>query len=408
MAPPDTKDVMRHPRSIALACALSIAFGSASRAEAAFPGKNGAIAYEHGRDIWTINPDGTGAVQLTATPGTFESDPAWSPDGKKIAFTSVLDAPGGNSQVWVMNADGSQAHPITTTGGGSPAWSPEGTRIAYVAGGSRFDVHMVDFDGTHDVNLTAHLDVTGVMQPSWSPDGTRLAVNATTPGYGMWGIAAFNLATRTLAPLAMTTTWNPGNPTWSPDGRTIALDAMNDGRGYLMNADGTNLHAAFGAAASEALASPAFSPDGNRLAWNFQGGEGAATWVVLSTPDGGNPAPLVRGLHPDWQPIPTGLKLFGTAAADTLHGAAGNDLLAGMGGNDVLLGRMGNDWLFGNAGNDVVLGGLGQDALFGGPGTDVLAAQDGASDLVDCGPGNDTAWVDASDTVTGCETTHGP
>ena len=93
---------------------------------------------------------------------------------------------------------------------------------------------------------------------------------------------------------------------------------------------------------------------------------------------------------------------------DHARGGPGNDTLAGGDGNDRLRGRHGNDRLSGDAGNDRLWGGRGTDSLSGGEGDDVLhaLANDDVVDTLDCGPGNDTVWLNAneSDTHTGCET----
>jgi hypothetical protein len=93
----------------------------------------------------------------------------------------------------------------------------------------------------------------------------------------------------------------------------------------------------------------------------------------------------------------------GSAHADRMTGTPFDDLLYGLGGNDVLSGGGGNDILYGGRGNDTVNGGPGHDRLFGGPGRDTLSARDGLRDSVDCGPGRDTATIDRSDRVSGCE-----
>lgn len=93
----------------------------------------------------------------------------------------------------------------------------------------------------------------------------------------------------------------------------------------------------------------------------------------------------------------------GTAKADRITGTAANDVLYGLGGADVLLGLNGNDVLSGGRGDDRLDGGPGRDRLFGGPGNDTLRARDGTRDVVDCGPGRDTAVVDRVDRVSGCE-----
>ncbi len=78
-----------------------------------------------------MNADGLGQTRLTTNPAG-DGEPAWSPDGTKIAFTSDRD---GNSQIYVMNAaDGSGQTNLTNNAAfivGTPAWSPDGTKIAF-------------------------------------------------------------------------------------------------------------------------------------------------------------------------------------------------------------------------------------------------------------------------------------
>jgi Tol biopolymer transport system component len=84
-------------------------------------------------DIWSMNGDGSGAVNLTNTTGAGEQAPAFSPDGKLIAFTRT--EPGLQSQIWVMNADGSGGSRLTqpTTGltNFEPDFSPDGQFITF-------------------------------------------------------------------------------------------------------------------------------------------------------------------------------------------------------------------------------------------------------------------------------------
>lgn len=97
--------------------------------------------------------------------------------------------------------------------------------------------------------------------------------------------------------------------------------------------------------------------------------------------------------------------LWGTSSADVMDGKAGNDTLHGRAGNDVLYGNRGddtlhgggNDVLYGADGADSIWGGLGSDVEYGGPGDDSLhsLANDNAVDILDCGPGNDTAYVNS-------------
>ena len=115
----------------------------------------------------------------------------------------------------------------------------------------------------------------------------------------------------------------------------------------------------------------------------------------------------------------------GTDGPDQLNGTAGSDLIYARGGNDIVHARDGNDVVFGGQGNDVIRGGHGNDVLYGGPGDDVMwpgagvdvqyggrgndvlhaLANDNQPDVIDCGPGFDTAVVLAHDPVRlhGCE-----
>jgi Ca2+-binding RTX toxin-like protein len=99
--------------------------------------------------------------------------------------------------------------------------------------------------------------------------------------------------------------------------------------------------------------------------------------------------------------------IYGTPGADTLAGTTGGDVIYARGGNDVVRGRAGNDVLYGGAGNDVMWPGAGVDVQYGGAGNDVLhaLANDNQPDILDCGPGDDTAIVIEHDPARfrGCE-----
>jgi len=99
--------------------------------------------------------------------------------------------------------------------------------------------------------------------------------------------------------------------------------------------------------------------------------------------------------------------IYGTAGADTLAGTTGADVIYARAGGDTVRGRAGNDVLYGGAGNDVMWPGSGVDVQYGGTGNDGLhaLANDNQPDILDCGPGFDTAIVIEHDPARfrGCE-----
>jgi Tol biopolymer transport system component len=110
-------------------------------------------------DIFTMNHDGTNVTQLTFD-SELDDQPAWSPDGTRIAFRSNRTLADGN--IWVMNANGSNQANLTpdplpaTIDNRRPAWSPEGTRIAFGSNeGGTFDIWTMKADGSEP---PAHLE----------------------------------------------------------------------------------------------------------------------------------------------------------------------------------------------------------------------------------------------------------
>jgi len=125
--------------------------------------------------IYMVNSDGTGLTRLTwGEPplGPLDLEPAWSPDGTKIAFSSASG--GYRWGICLMDPDGSDIVRLTDGLDWSPAWSPDGKRIAFVRGkGGVGDIYVMDADGTNIIRLTS--GPAKYAQPSWSPDGEKIA-----------------------------------------------------------------------------------------------------------------------------------------------------------------------------------------------------------------------------------------
>lgn len=95
--------------------------------------------------IWVAGIDGTNKKQLTYF-GVVNRDPAWMPNGSKIAFSSKEE--GKSPQIWVMDSEGQKFEKLTREGGDMPCWSPDGTKIAYT--NTRYgQIWVMNADGTN-------------------------------------------------------------------------------------------------------------------------------------------------------------------------------------------------------------------------------------------------------------------
>lgn len=245
----------------------------------ALDGANASIGVPN---VWVVNSDGSAAAPLTKLTASMASSvlPAWSPDGTRIAFVSARALNGTNSaiavrNVWIMNADGSNQHPLTqlsAAGSSDIAWSPDGARIAFVstrsldgtdAVGNAANVWVMNADGSGATPLTRLTSLYNMTTeaPEWSPDGKRIlyvssrAVDGSDNGGSVMNIWIMNADGSGSRPLTTLTAATNYQPSWSSDGGRIVFcatrrldgtDAPNSNATWnlwMMNSDGTGQHA---------------------------------------------------------------------------------------------------------------------------------------------------------------------
>ena len=218
-----------------------------------------------GFDIYSVSAAGTGLERISDT--CLASDPSWSPDGSRIAFTSTRD--NGTNAVYTMRADGTDVHRISPVGvvADQPSWG--GDLVAFRGGGADVGLWVVRADGTGARKLTD-----AGFSPALAPDGTRLAyldpriVDAQTSSHSIRIVPTDGSA----APFIVGR--GDGGPAWSPDARKLAWlqTAGHAGTATIVvgNADGTDIHPVYersGLACSDASIQPDWSPDGASLAF---------------------------------------------------------------------------------------------------------------------------------------------
>jgi TolB protein len=249
-------------------------------------------------DIFTVAPNGTGQTNLTQTPGIFDLEPAWSPDGTKITFASTRDGP--DYDIYVMNSDGSTPKRLTSSPGvdGGAMWSPNGDWIAFQSGrNDTSDLYLMRPDGSDLRRITRSVSVE--YDPEWSPDGSAIVFHGGNIDTTQIYVVAWDGASLTRL---TNSSHSVREPTWSPDGTKIAY-AAEDGL-HIMNRDGSNDHPIPNTDRFDHA--PVWSPDGRAIAFVNEVGNNGEVCVIRT--DGSGRLNLSLSMYfdttPTWEPLP--------------------------------------------------------------------------------------------------------
>jgi Tol biopolymer transport system component/DNA-binding winged helix-turn-helix (wHTH) protein len=188
-------------------------------------------------DVYEMNADGTGQRNLTADNDKADGAPVWSLDGQNIAFSRKFEA---TDQIFVMDSQGENLKRVThnTANNGSPAWSPDGSKLIFHTDqDGNYEIYTISVDGEL-AQLTD--DAADDLSPDWSPDGNRIAFSSNRNG--KQHIYVMNADGSSLAQITNSPAEDT-EPAWAPDGRRIAFTSLRDGNKdiYVIDAGGSNL-----------------------------------------------------------------------------------------------------------------------------------------------------------------------
>lgn len=217
--------------------------------------------------IWVVDRDGSHLSQLT---DTYSRDPAWSPSGDVIAYATSDGEGGWHSEIWTMRPDGSQKTRLLGTpyrSSYNPAWSPDSRQIAFSTVGpadSASQIYVMNSDGSDVHRITTDVRISS-SEPKWSPDGRQIALSQSqiesdpgAPFSSRW-LSVINSDGSGMHALTQKRKYRfDGYPTWSARGDRIAFGSFADdypGRVEIVDPSGSHRKTLM-----DIYGAPAYSP----------------------------------------------------------------------------------------------------------------------------------------------------
>lgn len=264
--------------------------GSSSEGPKGPPALTNTIAFVSDRtgaqELYVMHGDGS-VIRKIATMAGHKTDPAISPDGRKIVFTVGDIDSGSASPLWVVSSDGTGLTQLTTDGANDyrPSWSPDGSQIAFVSTrDGNAEIYVMNADGSNQTNITndpAHDD-----SPSWSPSGNTILFDSDRNECTGTQVFSMTSAGGSVTPLVA-----GYNPEWSPSGAgflflrasQVWISSTTDGSSVRQLTTDANLHLTPGWSPDESKVVFASSVSGSEEIWTVNAADGAGATQL--TPD---------------------------------------------------------------------------------------------------------------------------
>jgi TolB protein len=257
-------------------------------------------AVDGGSDLYTVDSDGHGLRRLTHDAGIALS-PAWSPDGRRVAFMSYRE---GDPAIYELDVETGVVRRLVDTPGldMTPAYAPDGRTLAFAGTvDDHTEIFLYDLERRCCLRRLTFTRSGHALSPSFAPDGRRIAFNSDRLGRPhIFVMSVDGGDPALLSPYLVDQGQHNAAPDWSPTGDRIAYHAWVDNvpQIVVIHADGTNLQRLTWEGRNE---DPSWAPDGRHLVYASDRSGRPALWVLDTVT--GRTRVLVEGSNvrlPDW------------------------------------------------------------------------------------------------------------